>query len=381
MKTRKRLLLRLILIVGIQTGIIFAQTFYNFQLYGSYTDNIFQNYAPAEDYISTSSFAIYHQTESKVTLYYSGSLNLFSQYTDLLNHNHHLGISKKQTFEDGKSAGYIGGYARFRINKQEYDIYDNNNYYGFASIKYYLAPTVLFRAKYSLGMRNYLNYSDYSYFENVLSVNISKFFQTRTTLQAAIDYYHKDYTENQTYTLTAPSGRFSRSFVADSPAVSQLIASVKIAQNINSLTAVQAQYLIRRSLSGENRFAELDEFYTDEVLFDDHYSYSGQELFISLKQYLPWQFILTVSGYYQEKLYNDRPVYDLEGVELPDEGNRRDYQSSVSAQLKKKFSGKIIPVLKPLDLFMNYSYRINHSNDPYYDASAGFLSAGIDVNF
>jgi len=371
----------LLVITGILINTSSAQTFYNIRFYGSYTDNIFQNYSPAEDYITSGTFTIYHQTKSKTTLYYNGNLNLFSAYTDLQNHNHYIGISQKQVIGDSKNVAYFGGYAGLRIDKPSYDIYDNINIYGFASIKYYLFPTIMFRAKNTLGMRAYPNYSDYSYFENVLSLNISKFFQTRTTLQTGIDYYYKNYTENQTYSVTGPRGLFSRTYVIDSPKVSQLLASVKIAQSVSSLTAVQAQYLIRSTLSGENRFAELAEFYTDEVLFDDHYSYSGQEFTMSIKQYLPYQFIVALSGYYLEKSYNDRPVYNLEGVELPEEGNRRDYQSSVSAQLKKKFSGEKIPVLKSLNLFMNYSYRTNHSNDQYYDASSGFLSAGIEANF
>jgi len=381
MKIQKYSLITLIFVIGIQTQINFAQTFFNFQVHGSYTDNIFQNYSPVEDYISSENFTIYHQTKSKTILYYNGNLNLFSQYTDLLNHNHHFGISKKQAIGDGKNVAYFGGYARFRIDKPAYEIYDNNNFYGFASIKYYLSPTIMFRGKNTLGMRAYVNYIDYSYFENVLSLNISKFFQTRTTFQTGIDYYYKDYAENQTYLVASPNGLFSRTYVADSPKVSQLVASFKIAQSVSSLTAVQAQYLIRNTLSGENRFAELDEFYTDEVLFDDHYSYSGQELSMSIKQYLPFQLVLDVSGYYLEKSYNNRSVYDLEGNELPEEGKRQDYQSSFSGQLNKKFSGEKIPVLKSLDLFVNYSYRTNISNDLYYNASSGFISAGIDANF
>ena len=381
MKTLKYLSAALAFLMIFQIDTATAQTFLNFQLHGSYTDNIFQNYSPVEDYISTWNFTIFHQTKSKTTLYYNGNLNLFSQYSDLQNQNHHIGISKKQSIGDGKNEFYLGGYARFRIDKPVYDIYDNNNVYGFASVKYYLYPTIMFRAKNTLGMRAYVNYTDYSYFENVLSLNISKFFQTRTTLQTGIEYYYKDYTGNQTYSATGPNGLFSRTYIIDSPNVSQLAASINIAQSVSSLTAVQMQYLIRSNLSGENRFAALDEFYSDEVLFDDHYSYSGQELSMSIKQYMPFQFILIISGDYLEKSYNNRSVYDLEGNELLGKGNRQDYQSSFSSQIEKRFSGQKIPVLKSMDLFINYSYRINHSNDLYYDTSSAFLSAGFEMNF
>ncbi|HDP67342.1 MAG TPA: hypothetical protein ENN20_02445 [Candidatus Marinimicrobia bacterium] len=380
MKTLKYLSGSLVFLMIFQIYTANAQTFLNFQIHGSYTDNIFQNYTPTEDYISSGNFTIYHQSKSKTIFYYNGNLNLFSKYSDLQNQNHHLGISKKQSIGDSKNEMYFGGYARFRIDKPVYEIYDNNNYYGFASIKYYLFPTILFRAKNTLGMRAYVNYTDYSYFENVLSLNISKFFQTRTTLQSGIDYFYKDYAEDQTYSVTSPSGLRTRTYVIDSPKVSQLLASLKIAQSISSLTAVQAQYLIRNTLSGENRFAELDEFYIDEVLFDDHYSYSGQELSMSLKQFLPFQFIAVLSGYYQEKSYNHRPVYDLEGNELTEAGTRQDYQNGFSIQLEKKFSGEKIPVLKSLDLFLNYSYRKNHSNDPYYKAATNFLMFGLETN-
>jgi len=102
---------------------------------------------------------------------------------------------------------------------------------------------------------------------------------------------------------------------------------------------------------------------------------------MSIKQFLPFQFIAVLSGYYQEKSYNHRPVYDLEGNELFEAGTRQDYQNGISVQLEKKFSGEKIPVLKSLDLFINYLYRVNNSNDRYYDASSGFLSAGIDASF
>ncbi|MBN2600700.1 MAG: hypothetical protein JXR87_01760 [Candidatus Marinimicrobia bacterium] len=381
MKTSKYLLTMFLFTIGITVQAASSRTLLNFQLLGSYSDNIFQNYSPVEDYITTGSFTIIHQTKSKITLYYNGNLNMFSQYTDLYNHNHYIGISNRQSIGDTKNDIYIGGYARFRIDKPVYEIYDNHNYFGFASIKYYLFPTILFRAKNTLGMRTYVNYTDYSYFENVLSLNMSKFFQTRTTLQTGIDYFYKDYIEDQTYSVTSPSGLLTRTYVIDSPKVSQLLASFKIAQSVSNLTAVQAEYLFRNTISGENRFAELDEFYTDEVLFDDHYSYSGQEVSMSIKQFLPFQFIAVLSAYYQEKSYNHRPVYDLEGNELIEAGTRQDYQNGISVQLEKKFSGENIPVLKSLELYMNYLYRVNNSNDRYYDASSGFLSAGIDASF
>lgn len=380
MKTLDFFLIIFIFAIGIPAQTASSQTFINFQLYGSFSDNIFQNYFPVEDYISTGSFTIFHQTKSKVTLYYNANLNMFSHYTDLFNHNHYFGISKKQSIGSTKNNIYIGGYARFRIDKPVYEIYDNNNYYGFASIKYYLLPTILFRAKNTLGMRAYVNYTDYSYIENVLSLNISKFFQTRTTLQSGIDYFYKDYAEDQTYSVTSPSGLLTRTYVIDSPKVSQLLASFKIAQSVSNLTAVQVEYLYRSTLTGENRFAELDEFYFDEVLFDDHYSYSGQELSMSLKQFLPFQFIAVLSSYYQEKSYNHRPVYDLEGNELTEAGTRQDYQNGFSIQLEKKFSGEKIPAMKSLDLFLNYSYRKNHSNDPYYKAAVNFLMFGLETN-
>ncbi|MGC9364956.1 MAG: hypothetical protein ACP5FZ_10355 [Fidelibacterota bacterium] len=381
MKTLKYLLITFVLSTEFLIQIAFSQTFINFQLHGSYTDNIFQNYAPAEDYISSWNLTVYHQTKLKTILYYNSNLNLFSQYSDLQNHNHYFGISKKQSIGNGNNEIYLGGYARIRIDRPVYEIYDNNNIYGFASIKYYLFPTIMFRAKNTLGVRAYVNYTDYSYWENIMSLNISKFLQTRTTLQAGIDYFYKDYTENQTYSVTGPYGLISRTYVIESPKVSQLTASLKIAQSISNLTAIQMQVLYRTTLTGKNRFAELDEFYTDEVLFDDHYSYSGPEYFLSLKQLLPYQFIISISGYYLEKSYTNRSVYDLEGIELPEKGNRRDYQNSFSGQLEKKFSGNNIPVLKSLDLFINYSFRVNYSNDRYYDTSSSFLSAGIDVNF
>lgn len=378
MQTQKSIVL-LIIAFEILTTSLLAQTFLNFQLSSSYTDNLFQNYYSTEDLISTASLSLFHQTDLKTTLYYNGSLGMFSQNPDLQHHNHQVGIGKNFTLAEPENMINFGAYARFRIDNPTYEIYDNSNYYTLASLKYYLAPTTILKLKNTAGVRKYSNYAEYSYFENISAINISKFFESRTTVQIGLEHYYKDYLEDQLI-IEADSSGVILSSVTKSPKVSQALVAIKIAQNLGKLTAVQAHYQISKTLSGVNRFFEFDEIYEDEMLFDDHYSYSSDEMAISVKQFLPWQIILVISGNYSEKVYNDRAVFDLAGNAITTEDTRLDYQHGATIQLTKKFTTTKIPAMKSLDLFLNYSYRKNHSNDPYYKTTINFLMFGLETN-
>lgn len=370
---------KLIITLKIVTALLPAQTFLNIQLSSSYTDNLFQNYYSTEDIMSTASLALVHQTDLKTTLYYNGSLGIFSQNPDLQHHNHQVGIGKNFTLAGSKNSINVGAYARLRVDNPTYEIYDNSNYYALASFKYYLTPTTILKLKNTAGARKYLNYSDYSYFENISAINISKFFKSRTSVQIGLEHYYKDYLEEQHIVETDSSGVILNS-VTKSPKVSQALVAFKIAQNLGKLTAVQAHYQISKTLNGVNRFVEFDEIYEDEMLFDDHYSYSDNQMAISVKQFLPWQIILVITGNYSEKIYNDRAVFDLAGNAITTEDTRLDYQHGATIQLTKKFSTNKIPAMKSLDLFLNYSYRKNHSNDPYYKAATNFLMFGLETN-
>jgi hypothetical protein len=251
---------------------------------------------------------------------------------------------------------------------------------------------------YSLEYESYPNYQTFSFLENYGSMQLSKFFQTRTTLQVGMDAGRRSYLN-----LDGDSG---------GDYVTQMTASAKIAQSLADHTGVQLQYLWHRAPKSiaDDQYREIG-YYSVEDILEDEYDYSSHKYQVTLKHIGPWRTVLKGTLSKENRKYNNSSSYiayydDFQEIEIgniptfarfrrrfllseylfPDptsyatEEVREDSNIAFFLEVEKKFS---LPLssFQDMALHIEFLHRKSDSSDPYYDHSTNMLSIGTKVAF
>ncbi len=267
-----------------------AQLMPRANLYSSYTTNLFQNYNQQAAWITHAFIDLDLAPSQALNLYYTGSANVFTEYEDLFSHTHRAGLSYVRPGED-LNLLYVGTELALRLDRPLYDYRDFLQAEAYATAKVYLRPTLLSRTGYSLRYQEYLNAGDYSFFEQEAFAQLSRFFSTRTTLQWHGELGLKTYARNtNTLASTGPTrSGGDRNLV-------QLMSRFKVAQSLGASTGLQLEYLERVNLAGQSRYTVEQIYNPDDDLFDDRYSYDGNEFRTTLKHLAPWGLQVEMSG-------------------------------------------------------------------------------------
>ncbi len=238
-----------------------------------------------------------------------------------------------------------------------------------------MRPTLLALGGYQVRYRSYLNAEDYNFVEQTASVKFSRFFQTRTTLQLRSSLGLKTYAHavDQDSTLSV----VTRS--SDARTLAQVVTGVKVAQSLTRYTGLQVEYIRRFTLAGRNRYAALDGYNTDDELFDDQYSYEGQEYRTKLKLSANSGFSIEMMGRYVKRHYTGRPALDLNGFIVNPDIMREDTRKSLSVAGTKTFNFSSSWFQKTT---ITAEWLLNHiaSTDSYYDTSGQVFSVGLQLS-
>lgn len=337
-----------------------AQVSAGLNLYGSYTDNLFQNYSRRPDWITLAYVDLDCAPSSALDLYYTGNANVVAEYEELSSHNHQAGLEYTWAGQEGRQA-YAGGAVALRLDRRAYRYQDYLQGQVHAGAKLYLGPRLLSRAGYQLRYREYLHESSHSYAEQVLSAQLSRSLESRTTLQAQSEL------GLQTYARQAEGG--------GARTLAQALLRLRLAQSLAAKVGLQVEYLRRIELAGRSRQVSGAVYDADEELFDDRYSHAGGEYRAGIK-YLGDGVRAEVNGQYGDRSYQDRPALDLEGLLLAPA--RRDRRKTFRAELERS-----IPLagdrLQEVRLHLEWIYLDVDSNDPYYRGATRVYSAGVQV--
>jgi len=101
--------------------------------------------------------------------------------------------------------------------------------------------------------------------------------------------------------------------------------------------------------------------------YDDYYDYGAYRAGGSLIQFLTKKLYTATAFYYQRKIYDNRPVSDRNSRQKDNL-----YIVSVSA---------LYDLTKDMSVFVNYSHRENHTNEPLEKYSGYICSAGLYYSF
>ncbi|MFC1718019.1 hypothetical protein ACFL6S_30440 [Candidatus Poribacteria bacterium] len=329
------------------------------KFYGTYIDNVFQNYLPESDYVTLTYLNTSYDVTPGTSIFYNANFSLFSEHPDLQNHTHYLGTDYERAIFQGKGRLYLGGKLGLRQNTSEYADYNRRSGNAYTTLKYYITKTTLAKIGYEIEYGSYPNLRTFNSLENHGFMQLSKSFQTRTTLQAMVAGGRREYTDM--------SDDSDRSYA------SQVTGSLKLAQSLADNTGLQLQYLWHHASQGVDEQYIEDAYYSAEEFFDDEYVYSGSEYRTVLKHMAPWRTTLKASLSMKDRDYNVPSIYTVSG-------SREDRDITFRFEVEKGFS---LPLGAATDftLHIQFLHRRNNSNDSYYDYSTNMLSIGTKAAF
>ena len=376
-----------------------AQVVLNADLYTTYTDNVFLTAGQRGDLMQSAYIDFDYQPNTDLSLYYSGNANVFSKNADLFNHVHSFGASYARPLG---TAGlfFAGANLSLRLDRPLYDYRDFAAGRAFASFEPYLHPELITRLDYTLSYQNFLNAADYSYREQHLDAQLTHYLPTRTTLQLNGELGLKSYLQETAQPTRNPLLWGTR---------------LKVAQSLGPNLGLQLAWHLQDILAGQSRYADwfgyapneiFDEFYKaktkskayrydpDEFykapptsqaywydpdeLFEDRYSYGGDQWSATLKYLAPLNCELAASFYRESRLYSQRPAYDLAGVRTGESTTETRHTARLG--LVRTFYLDSTP-FQEIALELEWLYRSVASNDAFYDADAHAYSMGVQFGF
>ncbi len=358
----------------------FSQMGVSFVAERGFASNIFSNYQQTPDYYNSLEGKLYLDTINKASglrAFYKGSAMLFQEFNYKSFHRHRLGLSYYKNF--GQSGGRLnaGLSASKRLHSPDYEYYEYQQGNGFVNIKVLLHPQAYGYAGVSFRLRNYSSLQPYSYWQNVVYLRGSRFFNTGTTIIAELDVMQKQYLQSN----PAPIDNLYELETKGDGNSRQIVGLVRAAQSLTPKTGLSVQALIRRNLQSSVRYIVDPEgyYYSDEELFDDIFGYAAEQLTMTVKRNLPWKMQASVGGTFIAKHYSNRLALDLDGYEIDNGSLREDQRSIVWLTIKKNW--QYSNYMSPVQLELSFTYLDNASNDPYYNFNARYFSFGLSQSF
>ena len=387
-----------------------AQVALNADLYTTYTDNVFLTANQRGDLMQSAYLDFSYQFDADLSLYYAGNANVFSENPDLFNHLHSLGASYAHPL--GAVGVFLAGAdLSLRLDRPLYSYRDFAAGRAFASFEPYLHPALITRFDYTFSYQNFLNAAAYSYREQHLDAQLTHYLPTRTTLQLNGELGLKSYLQETPQPNRNPLLWGTR---------------LKIAQSLGPNLGLQLAWHHQDILAGQSRHADwfwydlntllddpykaerydLDErhktktkskahwyspdgfykapppsqasWYDPDELFEDRYSYGGDQWRATLKYLAPLNCELAASFHRESRLYNARPAYDLAGLLTGESTTETRHTARLG--LAHAFYLDSTP-FQEIALEVEWLYRSVASNDAFYDADAHAYSAGVQFGF
>ena len=350
------------------------------------TNNLFQTSLPEKDYLSHLSFA-FEKSFSPLSFFTQGTYSYLYRNTSVSNYEQEAGLDIVRPLGE-KTALYLAAKAGGAIYRETYVDFNFLTLGLSAAAKCYLNDTSILKLNADLDYKDY-RLSIFDSLVHYFSASLDRYFETQTTLRADANWGLKHFfhpyalepitPEEPAYSAgggngpgAGPMGRrsgFAR-LASDHSSRNLQVFSVQglIAQGIGSRVGLRISGLRQWTLSGENPFISVDEFYMIENPSTDVFSWNGGLVSGQITAEIPWDIQLRL-GY-------TRSWKEFPGIEAMDMGGaslgitREDTRNQWEARLEKNFRG--------FSVYLSYSDIDNRSNDPLYDWRGHFLMAGIE---
>ena len=355
------------------TSAVEAQVALNADLYTTYTDNVFLTASQRSDLMQSAYLDFSYSLGDDLSVYYSGNANVFSNNADLFNHLHSFGTSYARPLG---AAGlfFAGADLSLRLDRPLYDYRDFAAGRVFASFEPYLHPELITRLDYTFSYQTFLNAESYNYREQHLDAQLTYYLPSRTTVQLNGELGLKSYLREEAQPSRNPLRWGTR---------------LKMAQSLGPNLGLQLAWQRQGILAGQSRSADwfwhdpikaqfnAHWYYPDE-LFEDRYSYSGDQWRTTLKYLAPLDCQLAASWLRESRLYSERPAFDLAGFPIGKSTTETRHTARLALARTWYLDNNW---LREMAVELEWLYRSVASNDAFYDADAQAYSVGIQFGF
>jgi len=338
--------------------------------------NVLRSYIPSRDIVTEGTLYIAHQWNfPAVTGLLSYQVNGVS-FADLADHNYSINtavMSGEHKFGDG---GWLKGglQAIKRENQEAYNIFDYSEFEGFLDVRLPFEDNLTALAGYTLRRRLYSIVTELDNWEHLLYGGVNIPFSERTTLSMLSEVGYKNYL----VPVLSPLGSGNSGGNA-----------AKVGQWANTLRLSRALYDNLGMMvygRGQLNFGDQElyvsglsaSYRSENDLYDDRYGYESREFGGMISCRLPHALLFRVGYDYADKRYQQMAL-DLDGNVITGEGARHDTISRLWGRAEKRFS--FAGNKRQLNLYGEYKWLKNSSNDPSYRYSNTGTTIGFEVIF
>jgi len=361
----------------------------NLSFFQNATDNLFQTRFAERDQLSNVAFS-YDKAFRPFSLFTDGQYSYLYRNSEVSYYAQDLGLDYLHSFNE-KTAFYAAAKAGGAVYRSDYSDFNYLQLGSVAAVKSYLTPASILKLNYAFDYKSF-RYTLFDHHSHLVNLSLDRYFESRTTVKAEAGWGYKYFihpfllsaaaVEEPVYGMSGNgmgrgSGRMGwrgGMFRPDGSGQGQgiQIASLSglIAQGVGDWLGFRVSAVRQWTLTGENPFSVIEEFYQVENPSYDLYSWNGYGLSGLLTIEGPWNTQLKMGYTKSLKDFPGIEALNLEGASVG--AVRQDRRNQWDARLVKDFSA--------FSVVLGYSYVDNHSNDRLFDWRGHFLTVGVAWN-
>ena len=381
---------KIIVMVILASNVGISQLNFNISYNGYYDDNLFRSPETVKDLISDIGIGANYKIKD-TGFYIHNNLDIL-KYQDNANRDfvlNNLGFSNQVTIGENQLSNlYFGGNWNLRINQNDYNYYNYSQIFGYTNIQIFTKISLI-KGGYNYRYRDYSNWSNLSNHLHNAYLQINKSFPTRTTIILETGFGNKSFTGKDSIitTTTTGQGRGHRSGTTKitnelekALNTSQINLTFRLTQSITEKTGVYIQYLKQISVNDEISYQNFDDYYQDDELFDDPFTYESNNYSSQLTFMFPKQTKIVFKGSYSDKKYISEIAFSDE-IELSEiDVLRKDEQLRFYTNISKTFIIKK-DWINSIKFDLTYVQTNNESNSYWYNYDNSIISGGMRINF
>ncbi|NTU44008.1 MAG: hypothetical protein HGA99_00590 [Chlorobiaceae bacterium] len=356
---------------------------------GSAESNVFRNSSPEKDLVTEAEISVAHAWDwekwSAMASFEGSSIN----FTDHADRNYILPQITLAVQRNLENKGWIrsGVRAKTRIDGDNYQLYDYQEYAGFVDTKLPRNDHLTLLTGYSLHNRRYDQFEEMDNLEHQLYGGLQIAMEGGRNIAFLSELGYRHYLSPLSAgTTVVRQGYRGRRIVTtgsskESANAGQWVNSLTLSSPvIDDRTGVRLYAKYRVNFGGSNlpvNGLSADNFSTDD-LFDDRYSYESREFGGMLSRTLPYA-VTVRTGYDQAVKNYTETAQDSSGNAVAGSPERGDDYKRIWVRLEKSlsFSGKD----RQLRLYGEYQKIWNSSNDVFNQYNATSTTAGVELLF
>ena len=357
----------------------------------TYADNnLFRTPNPIQDLLSNVNLSLSYQQPKTNTQFYD-NINLIA-YKNTYDRNfliNSAGINKNIKLGEKSNSNFsLGGNWTLRVNKDNYNYYNYSQLSGYANFQL-LTDIILLKGGYSYRWRNYQNLPELSNRLHNAYFQLNKSFPSRTTVIVETGFGNKSFVGQDSFTTINDIGRghgYHREGYIATNTISEIVSTsqahiiLRLTQSLHEKAGMYIQYRKQLSIDDETSYRNFDDYYQDDELFDDPFTYESDSYSSQLIIMLPKSTKLLIRGSLYSKYYISEPAYSTSEDTVGIGELRLDEQTNYFIDLSKTFNINK-DWIDSIKFNFYYSYTLNESNSYWYNYKNTTLGAGIQWSF